>query len=358
MSRIAIIDTAIDSSYIGGRAVEHINLCGESGGADSGEIGHGTLCAMVLEHCARDYELVNIQIFAESRGKVFGEIGALAKALALCVELKIDVVSLSAVSSILSDSKHIYDITEQLSRSAVVVSALDNKRFMSVPTGYPCVLGVRSDGAGALMPGELAYSEDDPFGANIYANCNFALLRERGCPPSNSFAVPVAAAYVNGLLNQGMTISDIGSAVRALRPYPAQAEHAALCDPAATRGIPIIFLADGNLCRALMDGLYEKYDVQSTALSLIDGEFDVRIKKVNRMDAILDDMRFMKRHYKTDLIFVIGKQDIDEKIRRDLDVDIELTRYDDGRTAISYESERELEFNSSLPDRLHEILTT
>jgi hypothetical protein len=272
--------------------------------------------------------------------------------------LKIDVVSLSAVSSILSDSKHIYDITRQLSLSAVVVSALDNKRFVSVPTGYPCVLGVRSDGAGALAPGGLAYSAEDPFGANIYANCDFAFLRERGCSPSNSFAVPVAAAYVNEMLNQGKSISDIESAVRNLGPYPAQTEHTALYDPAATRGIPVIFLADYNLCRALMDKLYEKYDVQSTALSLIDGEFDIRIKRVTEIYAIQDDMRFMKRHYKTDLIFVIGKQDISEKIRRSLDVDIELARYDGERTAISYEDKREMEFNSTLPDRLHEILTT
>jgi hypothetical protein len=109
LSRIAIIDTAVNAGYIGGGAIEYINLCGgrEYDDCADGQLNHGTLCAMVLDYCAKDYDLVNMRIFNENKAKVFGEIGTLAEALRLCIKLNVNAVSLSAVSSILSDSKYL-----------------------------------------------------------------------------------------------------------------------------------------------------------------------------------------------------------------------------------------------------------
>jgi hypothetical protein len=362
MSRIAIIDTAIDREYIGGKAVEHINLCGESSNYICDEIGHGTLCAMVLDCCASDYELVNIQIFKENRGKVFGEVGLLEKALGLCRELEIDIVSLSAVSSVLSDSKRLYDITRALCERSVVVSALDNKRYVTVPTCYPFVLGVRNDTAGLMLPGEMAYSAADPFGANVYANCNFTSLNEIQRAPSNSLAVPVVAAYVNGLLNRGNAVSDIAAIIQKLKPYPAAAEfedvHYRILPP-AVRVVPVVFIADAStkLCIALMDSLYDKYEVQSSALSFVKGPYDVRIKTVENVDAIAHYLSFMERHYKTDLIFVTGKAYTRDETLGSLSIDVELKRQSDGSVLISYEGAREFAPNSKLADRLYGILT-
>ena len=99
MSRIAIIDTAIDPKHIGGRHVELIDLCGGDSIGDYQGISHGTMCAMARDRCASNYELINIRIFESNGAKVFGEIGKLAEALGMCRGLNIDVVSLSAVSS-------------------------------------------------------------------------------------------------------------------------------------------------------------------------------------------------------------------------------------------------------------------
>ncbi|MCL2126559.1 MAG: hypothetical protein FWH33_11330, partial [Oscillospiraceae bacterium] len=109
MSRIAIIDTAVDPKYIGRKPIEFIDLCAYgsakpapveqpgadalprtggtpgAGGAPNAVSGlpaisteppgtymasHGTLCAMVLDRCTTNYDLVNIRIFETDGGKV------------------------------------------------------------------------------------------------------------------------------------------------------------------------------------------------------------------------------------------------------------------------------------------------
>lgn len=360
MSRIAIIDTAIDLKYIGGKAVEHINVCEGNKTDIDQEISHGTSCAMVLDHCASDYELVNIQIFRDKKAKVYGEIDILARALELCRELKVDIVSLSAVSSILSDSKYLYDITSDLAKNTVIVSSLDNKRYVTVPTSYPHVLGVRSDVAGLLSPGEIAYCKNDPFGAQIYANCNFAFLREQHFGPSNSLAVPVVAAYVNNLLNQGQSISNIEHHLKNLKTYPISIEQESRCYPARyiETEIPVVFILDdtSKLCKDIMDNLYEKYEVQSTALSIIEESYDVRIKKIKDSETILEDLHFMEHHYKTDVIFIIGGENLLEEVEKAIEIDVKLICQGD-HTCIKHENGQELALNSSVSDRLHEILT-
>ncbi len=41
----------------------------------------------------------------------------------------------------------------------MIVSALDNDRYVTVPASYPFVVGVQSDREQYLHPGELAYQE-------------------------------------------------------------------------------------------------------------------------------------------------------------------------------------------------------
>lgn len=361
MSRIAIIDTMINREYLHGKTFEHINLCGENKKDINQKINHGTLCAMVLDSCASDYELVNIQILRDSKVKAYGEITLLAKALEVCRDLKIDVVSLSAVSSILSDSKYLFDSTCDLARNTVIVSALDNKRYVTVPTSFPHVLGVRSDFACILSPGEIAYQANDPFGVNLYVNCDFAFLRENHYGPSNSLAVPVVAAYVNNLLNQGQSVSEIESLLRQLKSYPIRREYEEIYFPLwpKVNEIPVVFLADVAIgtCCAFMDNLYEKYEVQSTALSLVEGPYDIRIKTVKDIGTIQEDLYFMEQHYKTDIIFIVGGERLLEEVQKIINIDVKLI-YRDNWTSIVYENSHEIESNSRVLGRLYEILTS
>jgi len=361
LSRIAIIDTSIDPAYIGGRTVEYVNVCDDiCNDYDSG-ISHGSLCAITLDCCASDYDLVNIRIFDENKLKVFGEIEVLAKALNLCRELCVDVVSLSAMSSILSDSKHLYDITKRLAENAVIISALDNRRYISVPTSYPHIVGVRSDIAGLLSLGEIAYSADDPYNANIFANCDFAFLRNHNCAPSNSIAVPVVAAHVNGLLNQGCSVWEIKSLLESCKLYPVdpQDENLAYHVSSDDREIPVVYLAryTVDMCQELMDAFCEDYEVQSTGLSFLEGSYDVRIKRLSRIDDIGYELRFMERHYKTDLIFILGSYNQLWDIKSIIEIDIWLTKLDNGGVLIGYDNEELYEVDEQATARLHEILT-
>ena len=216
-----------------------------------------------------------------------------------------------------------------------------------------------------LSPGELAYSAGDPFGANIYANCDFAVLRDYNCGLSNSFAVPVVAAYVNDLINRGNSRQEIESKLRNLKPYPISHESTIKPPwplPSTDREIPVVYLANGttDMCRTIMDCLYANHEVQSSALSLLECPHDIRdirIKTVKSIDAIRNDLSFMERHYKTDIIFVLGDESQQDKVRETIDIDILINRRSKGGTLISYEGGQVLEPDQKVANRIHDILT-
>ena len=68
MHRVAIIDTAIDSRKLHSQRFESYNVCRRGGEALTGTgISHGTMVALVLDHCLENYELVSIQVLPEER---------------------------------------------------------------------------------------------------------------------------------------------------------------------------------------------------------------------------------------------------------------------------------------------------
>ena len=358
MSRVAIIDTAIDINCINANKVEFISLCENSKQSKNHKVNHGTLCASILDFCTTNYELVNIQIFGENRNKVFCEIDLLEKALSLCKTLEVDIVSLSAVSSTLSDSKHLYDITCQLCEHTIVVSALDNKQYITIPTSYPFVIGVRNDVANMLRPGEIAFNETDPFSANDIANCNFDFLNNLKKRPSNSFAVPVVAAYFNDLLNKGFTKQYVNQIGKTLSPYSV-CEESICFVPLSSGKVPIVLVLDSEVdtCRSLLSDMHEKHGIQATALSLLDCCYDLRIKTVKNANSLANEISFMEHHYKTDVIFIICTQDSREFINQTVDVDLELNNLNNEHVFMCYDKKQEVHPGSSIPDRIYEILT-
>ena len=131
MSKIAIIDTIVDTSRIRNKNIVIYDLYLNSNTEDVCTLNHGTLCAMVLEECASDYDLINIRIFEEDEMKTYCDIDKLCEALQLCVALDINVVSLSAGTLRLSDSNRLFELTKKLSEQAVIVSSLSNGKFLS-----------------------------------------------------------------------------------------------------------------------------------------------------------------------------------------------------------------------------------
>lgn len=334
MSRIAIIDTVVDPEGLHCNTFEGYNVCkNEYSNRYQADKSHGTICAMVLDQCTSDYDLVNVQALTShntTQAKSTGYIENLCKALQLCSTLNIDIISLSIVSSVLSDSKYLFDIVKDLTLKSIIVAALDNKRYITVPTCYPFVIGVQSDRANYLMPGELAYLKDDPLLANIYANCNFNFIKKLYCSPSNSLAVPVAAAFINNLLNQGKNIQQT---LKELKPYNITREQEnSFIHPVTYMAYdpPIIIVYGANLkhtyhtCQFVMDLLFSNYNVQSTGLCSIKVEYDIRFKTISSINNINDDLKFMECHYKTDLIFVVIRECERNKIASAIISDVEV----------------------------------
>ena len=358
MSLIAILDTYVNPRCIGNKPVSHINLCNSETNNFCDEISHGSLCAMVLNKCADNYELLNIQIFSDITDARSTEIELLVNALALCEELCVDIVSLSAVSSILTDSMQLYNVTRELSKSAVIVSALSNSRYVTVPTSYPHVLGVSHDLSSTLQPGEVATVTENALGVDLYANCDFEFLRELGYAQSNSFAVPVAVAHINGLLNRGYTTSDV---MPLIRQKQGGILHEYLHFPVrfSTEEIPVVFIADDttDFCRSLMDDFYNKHETQSAALSFVKTTYDVRVMSANGNESIQENVRFMERHYKTDIIFIVGNSSILTSVQNDVDIDIVVCRSTNNLFRLEYEDVVEIIGSDTISERLHEILT-
>lgn len=353
MSKIAVLDTGICPKGLGCKAFRSYRIC-RNEKPSAKEDSHGTLCARALDWLAKDYELISIQVLPnrrEQHKKPLGRIEDLRDGLALCQELEADVVCLSAVSSLLSDSRQLYEVTKRLSRQSVILAALDNRRFLTIPTAYPFVLGVQSDCGNLLMPGKLAYRSDDVFFANVYANCNIPLLKQLRCAPSNSFAVPVAAARVNDWVNQK---ADVWKAVRRLDPYPSGDKggfYLAESGQEFSREIPLVMMhgEDDRLvysvCQAVMEDLYAGYQVQTCCLTNLEGEYDVRFRKFSSMDQIRQELGFMEVHYKTDLMFfAIGERESKEaKKLADADIVVAVSgngaemAYEDACTVCSLE---------------------
>ena len=70
MHRVAVIDTVIDSRKLHCQRFESYNVCRRGGEALTGTgISHGTMVALVLDHCLENYELVSIQVLPDDSGR-------------------------------------------------------------------------------------------------------------------------------------------------------------------------------------------------------------------------------------------------------------------------------------------------
>ena len=333
LSRIAIIDTVIDARYLSNKEIEHVNLCDTDTKIIGDALGHGTMCAMMLDCYTTDFELINIQVFPDDKPFAVGDVNLLAKAFEKCLDLNVDIVSVSSVTTLLSDSRLLYDISYRLSECAIIVGALDNTGYITLPTSYPHVIGVGTDFARTLRPGEVARSNDSALGIDVFANCDTPILRNHGFGPSNSFAVPIVVAYINNLLNNGYKKTDIWRVIKEFQLYSVVKNLVEFRNSAQRRrnDTPLVFVAaeDEGFYVWLMNNFYEQYEVQSSALSLVNTLYDVRLKHVHTADGIQKQVDFMQHCYETDLIFIVGDDRALCSTNADVEIDVALTKTDD-----------------------------
>ncbi len=364
MSKIAILDTAISPGRLHCQKFHACNICREEGVGEHLETSHGTICARILDSFTSGYELYSIQIMKSARSKTekpMGDVRHFKEGLLLCLELGVDIICMSAVSSLLSDSGVLYEITRKLAQKSILVAALDNRRYVTVPTAYPFVTGVQSDEKNCLHPGELAYDETDLFCAGLYANCDTTLLAELGCAPSNSFAVPAAAARMHDWINEG---KQVGEELLRLRPYPAREigeEISFKRGLGLYRELPLAVLVSAEekeaylACRAAMDALYAKYQVQSAALCSMDAGTDVRFRKRGFAGNWKQEILFMECCYKADLVFLVVSKEEQKFAMEQVSADLKAEICND-HVRISFENGCQTGRAEDLADMMYQIL--
>ena len=170
-------------------------------------------------------------------------------------------------------------------------------------------------------------------------------------------AVPVVVAFINDLLNRGKTKAKIEIMLQRLKPYPLKNEHVYQnrLPRRAKDEIPIVFAVfeSTTICRDLMDSLFDKYEVQSSALSFVEGHYDIRIQTIVDIECIQSDLCFMENNYKTDLIFIIGSESHLNEIRDRIEIDVELIQRSDCKTMFRYDTGDMLVPNFDVVYRLH-----
>lgn len=78
--------------------------------------------------------------------------------------------------------------------------------------------------------------------------------------------------------------------------------------------IPLVLLCGQReeevcrVCREIMDQLYEKYQIQTSALCTGKHACDIRFRRLAPAERIAEEVAFMEGHYRTDLIFIAAEE--------------------------------------------------
>lgn len=305
MEKIVIIDTSIDASKLRCSTFSSYNLVNEWDCVESEALSHGTMVAMVFDYLVEQYELVNIQIFASKNQvgeKVAGDIRILKEAFDLCLQILPDIVILSAGSTILSDSRFLYKVVKRVSEQSVIVAALDNRNLVTVPASYPFVIGVKAEDEVCKHPGEVKFLSNNLWGINAYANCKFDFVKAAHFHPGNSLAVPVVAAKLCSKKTKHINIElnnkKLGTLSRDFREIDYIDKM---------REIPLVLIKAKEktikvFMREIVDEFFERYGIQSMALTDIEMEYDIRIVIAKKVYELEKAIKFLRFYCKTDII--------------------------------------------------------
>lgn len=298
---------------------------------------HATVIAAILEHCTENFEIINIQIFhhdsPESMYLELVEIESLKTAIELCIELDVDIISMSLGSTQLLDAPVLKEAVKRAAdHGCTMIAALSNGKRLTVPAAYPEVIGVQCDRENRLQPGEFVYDAGDLLKAEVTANCSFKRLMNNieDYQLCNSYAVPVVTAKINDLWNRG--IHSLNEIRKELQKESA-AGKALLIAEEHRRGlltgeIPhICIVGNGILTRDFYMEIFNTVatDKCCAAAGLTDDRAieDVRIFQWRRIHASLRDaLTFIERCSNTDIILSYWTKMGFAEVRKELKADI------------------------------------
>lgn len=189
--KVAIIDDLINIKYIDKNIkVEKIPLV-KRGDLLEEQISHSTITAMILTRLCKEVSILNIPILEDKRSK--GNVLNLIKALKICINEKVEIISLSIGSILMIDSYILEQtIKDVINANIVIVAASNNANIFTVPAAFKGVIGVKREPVKQLKPGEFYWDDNNLLGIQCIVNCDFGDIDNY--IPSNSYAVPVIVA--------------------------------------------------------------------------------------------------------------------------------------------------------------------
>jgi len=335
MIRVTIIDDRIENERLSYPAVtEHLSYLTEKE-KDQEKPGHGTWIAQILLRYAKTPVCItNLQILYDADVPV--NLDRLTEVLKWCAEHETpDIIMISAASIDLYEEQELHEaIRCNAARGTVILAAGDNRQYRAVPACYPEVIGVCCDKKKRLEPGTCAVLKGDPLGIDVIANCDNEESEEEACHsknketdtndeakeiPSNSYAVPVAAATVCGFLENG--IKEKGEILRKLElmsgRYIDQMDYV-LPKAAQDEQVRIRFITGKKLTAdsyiSLARECHDRYGYDTLIIGSEDNDTAPYVIDWKKLDHWGKELTvFLQRHYQTEMVWWLEKEQNEEE---------------------------------------------
>lgn len=207
MAKIGIIDDWVNPKYLSEKwKVRYIFTEGadkESREQSEELLTHATVIAKILEEQTKDYEIINFVLTRRMEEPV--DIRRLQSALELCLKEEVDILCMSLGTIRMSERNYMYpQIRTLYKRGVILIAAADNEGCYMMPAAMEEVIGVDVALGEPRRPGEYYFCGENLWRIDFQADCRFQIqLDGKEICPCTSYAVPVIAARVNNLLNQG-----------------------------------------------------------------------------------------------------------------------------------------------------------
>jgi len=162
------------------------------------DVTHASLCMKVLEKYSTNYTLLHINV-AEKSGKGIC-VKNVKRALEICYETRIDILSLSIGTTKMSDSAELYPPIKKLAKAGcIIVAAQSNELYRTLPAYYEEVISVAADKVGIFENNGLLSLSKNVLGLDFLVT--YSKDEKTNVNRSNSLSVPRLAAYINNILN-------------------------------------------------------------------------------------------------------------------------------------------------------------
>lgn len=202
--KIAIIDDGVDKAMLAHPEYikKRISLQEKAIGHDTA--WHGTFCARTLEQCAKDYEIVVVEMV--ERWDAPASANRLAAALDICLKEDVKLICCSAGTGYMSEYRNLQPVLKRIEKAEIpVISALGNDGKLTLPAAFESVICAMMDWNQVLPPGKCALVRHPFLGSIAAANLQ-VFPQQKTLKKGNSFAVSVAAGTCISLMQKGVKI--------------------------------------------------------------------------------------------------------------------------------------------------------